>query len=152
MLIFDRPSFQVTPEGRLALIDFGLCAKVPLPDTRTLTLAIVHVMQGIILNDLVMGFVSCRWRLWSRMITCYVNLFQQILHLLSIAKHFFCFHILLCLCQMAHYKCYFFNNSIHNWKVCSKSVVKIHLVQSSDPRASLSRVSSYSVEGRTVSS
>ena len=30
----------------MAIIDFGLCAKVPLPDTRTLTLAIVHIMQG----------------------------------------------------------------------------------------------------------
>jgi len=28
------------------LIDFGLCAKVPLPDARTLTLSIVHMMQG----------------------------------------------------------------------------------------------------------
>jgi predicted unusual protein kinase regulating ubiquinone biosynthesis (AarF/ABC1/UbiB family) len=36
----------VTPEGKLALIDFGLCAEVPLPDTRTLTLSIVHMMQG----------------------------------------------------------------------------------------------------------
>ena len=43
---FIFSSSQVTPEGRLALIDFGLCAKVPLPDTRTLTLAIVHIMQG----------------------------------------------------------------------------------------------------------
>jgi hypothetical protein len=34
------------PEGKLALIDFGLCAEVPLPDTRVLTLAIVHMMQG----------------------------------------------------------------------------------------------------------
>ena len=37
----------VTPSNRLALIDFGLCAEVPLPDTRTMTLAIVHLMQGI---------------------------------------------------------------------------------------------------------
>ena len=35
----------VTPEGKLALIDFGLCAEVPLPDTKTMTLAIVHMMQ-----------------------------------------------------------------------------------------------------------
>lgn len=36
----------VTQDGRLALIDFGLCANVPLPDTRNMTLAIVHLMQG----------------------------------------------------------------------------------------------------------
>ncbi len=36
----------VTPDGRLALIDFGLCAEVPLPDTTTMTLAVVHLMQG----------------------------------------------------------------------------------------------------------
>ena len=36
----------VTPDGQLAVIDFGLCASVPLPDTRTMTLAIVHLMQG----------------------------------------------------------------------------------------------------------
>jgi len=33
-------------DGKLAMIDFGLCAKVPLPDARTLTLSIVHMMQG----------------------------------------------------------------------------------------------------------
>lgn len=36
----------VTTDGKLALIDFGLCAKVPLPDTKIMTLAIVHMMQG----------------------------------------------------------------------------------------------------------
>ena len=36
----------VTKTGRLALIDFGLCAEVPLPDTKNMTLAIVHLMQG----------------------------------------------------------------------------------------------------------
>ena len=36
----------VTKDGKLALIDFGLCASVPLPDTRNITLAIVHLMQG----------------------------------------------------------------------------------------------------------
>lgn len=36
----------VTTDGRLGLINFGLCAEVPLPDTRTMTLAIVHLMQG----------------------------------------------------------------------------------------------------------
>ena len=35
----------VTPEGLLAIIDFGLCADVPLPDTKTMTLALVHLMQ-----------------------------------------------------------------------------------------------------------
>lgn len=36
----------VTKDGKLAVIDFGLCAEVPLPDTRTMTLAIVHLIQG----------------------------------------------------------------------------------------------------------
>lgn len=36
----------VTQTGKLALIDFGLCAEVPLPDTKNMTLAIVHLMQG----------------------------------------------------------------------------------------------------------
>eukprot|EP00094_Tigriopus_californicus_P003526 TCALIF_03392-PA protein Name:"Similar to sll0005 Uncharacterized protein sll0005 (Synechocystis sp. (strain PCC 6803 / Kazusa))" AED:0.01 eAED:0.01 QI:0/0/0/0.5/1/1/2/0/501 len=36
----------VTRDGRLALIDFGLCAEVPLPDTQVMTVTIVHLMQG----------------------------------------------------------------------------------------------------------
>jgi len=40
----------VTTDGKLALIDFGLCAKVPLPDTKIMTLAIVHMMQAIIIT------------------------------------------------------------------------------------------------------
>lgn len=36
----------VTRDGRLALIDFGLCAEVPLPDTKVMTVTIVHLMQG----------------------------------------------------------------------------------------------------------
>ena len=36
----------MTQTGKLALIDFGLCAEVPLPDTKNMTLAIVHLMQG----------------------------------------------------------------------------------------------------------
>ncbi len=36
----------MTPDGKLALIDFGLCAEVPMPDLKTLTLSIVHMMQG----------------------------------------------------------------------------------------------------------
>ena len=36
----------VTPEGRLALIDFGLCARVSAPDSDALTAAIVHLMSG----------------------------------------------------------------------------------------------------------
>ena len=36
----------VTPEGRLALIDFGLMADVPIQDTKTMTKTIVHLMQG----------------------------------------------------------------------------------------------------------
>jgi aarF domain-containing kinase len=51
----------VTKDGNLALIDFGLCANVPLPDTKTLTLAIVHLMQrdvnGLILDAINLGFL-----------------------------------------------------------------------------------------------
>jgi len=36
----------VTPDGKLALIDFGLMADVPIQDTRTMTKTIVHLMQG----------------------------------------------------------------------------------------------------------
>ena len=36
----------VDEQGRLTLIDFGLCATVPAPDTRTMTDAIVHLMDG----------------------------------------------------------------------------------------------------------
>ncbi|XP_023332395.1 uncharacterized protein LOC111704403 isoform X2 [Eurytemora carolleeae] len=36
----------VTQDGRLALIDFGLMADVPIQDTKTMTLTIVHLMQG----------------------------------------------------------------------------------------------------------
>merc|ERR1712241_1552070 len=36
----------VTRDGRLALIDFGLMADVPIQDTRTMTKTIVHLMQG----------------------------------------------------------------------------------------------------------
>ena len=36
----------VTPDGKLALIDFGLMADVPLQDTKTMTKTIVHLMQG----------------------------------------------------------------------------------------------------------
>lgn len=36
----------VTPEGKLALIDFGLMANVPIQDTKTMTKTIVHLMQG----------------------------------------------------------------------------------------------------------
>ena len=38
--------FFAEKDQRLALIDFGLCADVPLPDTKNMTLAIVHLMQG----------------------------------------------------------------------------------------------------------
>lgn len=37
---------MVDDDGKLCLIDFGLCAAVPLPDTVTMTSAIVHLMQG----------------------------------------------------------------------------------------------------------
>merc|ERR1712107_399446 len=36
----------VTPDGKLAIIDFGLMAEVPVGDTRTMTMTIVHLMQG----------------------------------------------------------------------------------------------------------
>jgi len=36
----------VTPDGRLALIDFGFMADVPIQDTKTMTKTIVHLMQG----------------------------------------------------------------------------------------------------------
>merc|ERR550532_890633 len=36
----------VTTDGRLALIDFGLMADVPIQDTKTMTKTIVHLMQG----------------------------------------------------------------------------------------------------------
>jgi len=36
----------VTQDGRLAIIDFGLMADVPIQDTRTMTKTIVHLMQG----------------------------------------------------------------------------------------------------------
>merc|ERR1719400_2542639 len=36
----------VTTEGKLALIDFGLMADVPIQDTKTMTKTIVHLMQG----------------------------------------------------------------------------------------------------------
>ena len=51
----------VTQDGKLALIDFGLCSNVPLPDTKTLTMAIVHLMQrdvnGLILDAIKLGFL-----------------------------------------------------------------------------------------------
>jgi len=36
----------VTPQGQLALIDFGLMADVPIQDKKTMTMTIVHLMQG----------------------------------------------------------------------------------------------------------
>ena len=51
----------VTREGKLALIDFGLCAEVPLPDTKILTVAIVHLMQGdvrgLVMDAVDLGFL-----------------------------------------------------------------------------------------------
>jgi len=51
----------VTKEGKLAVIDFGLCAEVPLPDTRTMTLAIVHLIQGdvrgLVIDAIELGFL-----------------------------------------------------------------------------------------------
>ena len=52
----------INKEGQLVLIDFGLCANVPLPDTKTMTLAIVHLMQGNVaelINDAIgLGFLT----------------------------------------------------------------------------------------------
>jgi len=36
----------VTPEGKLALIDFGLCASISAPDSNALTAAMVNLMKG----------------------------------------------------------------------------------------------------------
>ena len=36
----------VDKRGRLVLIDFGLCANVAQPDTKSMTSAIVHLMTG----------------------------------------------------------------------------------------------------------
>jgi len=36
----------VTQDGKLAIIDFGLMAEVPVGDTQTMTMTIVHLMQG----------------------------------------------------------------------------------------------------------
>jgi aarF domain-containing kinase len=36
----------VTNDGRLAIIDFGLVAEVPIQDTKTMTMTLVHLMQG----------------------------------------------------------------------------------------------------------
>lgn len=51
----------VTTDGRLALIDFGLCARVPLPDTSRIGMAIMHTMEADIsrlLEDAVaLGFL-----------------------------------------------------------------------------------------------
>lgn len=51
----------ITKDEKLALIDFGLCANMPLPDTKTMTLAIVHLMQGdvggLIVDAIDLGFL-----------------------------------------------------------------------------------------------
>jgi aarF domain-containing kinase len=51
----------VTPDGRLALIDFGLCAEVPAPDTARLSAAIVHAMAAdtrLLVDDAIaLGFL-----------------------------------------------------------------------------------------------
>ena len=51
----------VTKDEKLAIIDFGLCEHVPLPDTKNLTIAIVHLMQqdvhGLILDAIKLGFL-----------------------------------------------------------------------------------------------
>ncbi len=48
--MWEKPRINFPPtylqDGKLALIDFGLCAEVPLPDTRVMTLSLVHLMQG----------------------------------------------------------------------------------------------------------
>ena len=51
----------VTKDEKLAIIDFGLCENIPLPDTKNLTIAIVHLMQqdvnGLILDAIKLGFL-----------------------------------------------------------------------------------------------
>eukprot|EP01062_Namystynia_karyoxenos_P073219 TRINITY_DN70050_c0_g1_i1.p1 TRINITY_DN70050_c0_g1~~TRINITY_DN70050_c0_g1_i1.p1 ORF type:complete len:501 (+),score=155.97 TRINITY_DN70050_c0_g1_i1:55-1557(+) len=51
----------VTPDGRLALIDFGLCAEVPLPSAEAMTTALLHLLKGdvgALLGDaVVLGFL-----------------------------------------------------------------------------------------------
>ena len=51
----------VTKDEKLAIIDFGLCEHVPLPDTKNLTIAIVHLMQqdvhGLISDAIKLGFL-----------------------------------------------------------------------------------------------
>jgi aarF domain-containing kinase len=52
----------VDAQNRLVLLDFGLCCEVPLPDTKTITLAVVHLMQGdvrALLDDgVALGFLQ----------------------------------------------------------------------------------------------
>jgi len=51
----------VTPEGQLAIIDFGLCAHVAKPDSDAITAGLVHLMQGdvpaLIQDAIVLGFL-----------------------------------------------------------------------------------------------
>mmetsp|Transcript_24746 Transcript_24746/g.61431 ORF Transcript_24746/g.61431 Transcript_24746/m.61431 type:complete len:583 (+) Transcript_24746:67-1815(+) len=51
----------VTPGGRLALIDFGLCAEVPLPHISRISAAIVHTMSAdtvqLVEDGIALGFL-----------------------------------------------------------------------------------------------
>jgi len=51
----------VDEQGRLVLIDFGLCVEVPPPDMRTMTQAILHLMQGdvagLVDDGVLLGFL-----------------------------------------------------------------------------------------------
>eukprot|EP00238_Polyblepharides_amylifera_P010250 CAMPEP_0196600754 /NCGR_PEP_ID=MMETSP1081-20130531/95554_1 /TAXON_ID=36882 /ORGANISM="Pyramimonas amylifera, Strain CCMP720" /LENGTH=517 /DNA_ID=CAMNT_0041926607 /DNA_START=363 /DNA_END=1916 /DNA_ORIENTATION=+ len=51
----------VTPAGKLALIDFGLCAHVAQPDSDAITRALVHLMQGdvpaLLQDAITLGFL-----------------------------------------------------------------------------------------------
>lgn len=52
----------VDKQNRLVLIDFGLCCQVPVPDTKTITLAVIHLMEGdlrSLLDDgIALGFLQ----------------------------------------------------------------------------------------------
>ncbi len=50
----------VDGQGRLVLIDFGLCAEVEQPDTKGMTSAIVHLMEGDV-SELIKDAVNLRF-------------------------------------------------------------------------------------------
>lgn len=48
---------MVDADNKLVLIDFGLCVNVPLPDTASMTNAVVHLMEGDV-NELLNDAIS----------------------------------------------------------------------------------------------